>query len=48
MNRFFSLMWGVAAVMVTATNAPALDDFSAFAMKGVGNDVDTVELTCKQ
>ena len=48
MNRFFSLMWGVAAVMVTATNAPALDDFSAFTMKGVGNDVDPFELTCKQ
>ena len=48
MNRFFSIAWGVAAVLTTATGASALDDFSAFTLKGVGSDVDPFELSCKQ
>ena len=48
MKRFFTFAClGVAGVMMTS-NALALDDFSTFTMKGVGNDVDPFELSCKQ
>lgn len=49
MKRFFTFAClGVAGVMMMASNALALDDFSTFTMKGVGNDVDPFELSCKQ
>ena len=49
MKRFFTFAClGVAGVMMMASNAQALDDFSTFTMKGVGNDVDPFELSCKQ
>ena len=48
MKRFFTFAClGVAGVMMSS-NALALDDFSTFTMKGVGNDVDPSELSCKQ
>ena len=49
MKRFFTFAClGVAGVMMMTSNALALDDFSTFTMKGVGNDVDPFELSCKQ
>ncbi len=49
MNRFFTFAcMGVAGVMMMTPNALALDDLSTFALKGVGNDVDPFELSCKQ
>lgn len=49
MKRFFTFAClGVAGVMMMASNALSLDDFSTFTMKGVGNDVDPFELSCKQ
>ena len=49
MKRFSRLpAWVSRGVMMMASNALALDDFSTFTMKGVGNDVDPFELSCKQ
>ena len=49
MNRFFtSACLCAAGVIVMTSNALALDTFSTFTLKGVGNDVDPFALSCKQ
>lgn len=49
MNRFFtSVCVGVVGVMMMTSNASALDNFSTFTLKGVSNDVDPFDLSCKQ
>lgn len=49
MNRFFaSACMGAVGVMMMTSNALAVDNFSTFTLKGVGNDVDPFELSCKQ
>ena len=43
-----SLLTAYLGACMMTSNALALDDFSTFTMKGVGNDVDPFELSCKQ
>ena len=48
MNRLFLSACLGLSVALAASNAAALDDFSAFSMKGVGNDIDPFDLSCRQ